>query len=233
MTSSPFMYVSPDQLMRDKAEYARRMIARGREVVALEYVDGIVFVAENPSVMLHKFSEIYDRIAFAGVGKYNEYESLRINGIQWAELTGYNYSRDDVNARALANTYSQTLGRIFTETIKPFEVEILVAQVGADGQSSEMYRVDYAGIMTDERGWVAIGGRSEELGQAIKERYQESLGLAEAIRLGVEALRTVDNRELSAPNLEVAVLDRTVGRRKFRRIEDTRVAQAIEAASAS
>src|SRR5713101_3509813 len=154
-------YVPPEQLIKDRSEYARKGIARGKSVVALEYADGILFVAENPSATLHKVSEIYDRIAFAGVGKYDEYERLRILGIRQADLKGSAYAREDVTARALANLYSQVLGEMFTAAFKPFEVEILVAEVGDPGQESQLYRVMYDGVMTDEEGFVALGGQEE------------------------------------------------------------------------
>src|SRR5437773_437974 len=151
-------YVSPEQMMKDKAEYARKGIARGRSIVTLEYADGILLVAENPSTLLHKISEIYDRIAFAGVGKYNEFENLRIAGIRHADVKGYSYSRGDVTAKALANAYSQALGNIFTQDIKPFEVEVLVAEVGdANGARNEIYHILYDGTIEDERNYAAMG----------------------------------------------------------------------------
>ena len=157
-------YVSPEQMMKDKAEYARKGIARGRSIVALEYGEGILLVAENPSTLLHKVSEIYDRIAFAGVGKYNEFENLRIAGIRHADVKGYSYSRGDVTAKALANAYSQALGNIFTQDIKPFEVEVLVAEVGdANGARNEIYHILYDGTIEDERNYAAMGGQSDEI----------------------------------------------------------------------
>src|SRR5690242_1493280 len=128
--SQPF-YVSPEQVMKDRADYARKGIARGRSLVALECADGVLLVAENPSRTLYKISELYDRIAFAGVGKYNEFQSLKIGGVRLADLKGYQYSREDVTANGIANAYAQTLGQVFTHEMKPYEVEILVAQVGA------------------------------------------------------------------------------------------------------
>ena len=157
-------YVSPEQMMKDKAEYARKGIARGRSIVTLEYREGILLVAENPSSLLHKVSEIYDRIAFAGVGKYNEFENLRIAGIRHADIKGYSYSRGDVTAKALANAYSQALGNIFTQDIKPFEVEVLVAEVGVDnGAKSEIYHILYDGTIEDEKNYAAMGGQADEI----------------------------------------------------------------------
>ncbi|HVL80300.1 MAG TPA: proteasome subunit alpha [Actinomycetota bacterium] len=222
----PFMYASPEQVMKDKADYARKGIARGKAIVALEYADGILFLAENPSATLHKVSEIYDRLAFAGVGKYNEYENLRIAGIRQADLKGYAYSRDDVTARALANMYSQVLGQIFTEAVKPFEVEILLAQVGADGQPNELYHVMYDGTMTDEEGFVALGGQSDDLARWLKDNYRPDSDLESAIRTGIGALTSGGSRELPAAQIEAAVLDRTLGRRKFKRLSDETIAAA-------
>jgi proteasome alpha subunit len=212
-------YVSPEQMMKDKAEYARKGISRGRSIVALEYGEGILLVAENPSTLLHKVSEIYDRIAFAGVGKYNEFENLRIAGIRHADVKGYSYSRGDVTAKALANAYSQALGNIFTQDITPFEVEVRVAEVGVDnGAKSEIYHILYDGTIEDEKNYAAMGGQADEIRRFLKDHYQEGMALADSVQLGVRALNVTQNKSLTERDLEVAVLDRTKVRRKFRRI---------------
>ncbi len=211
-------YVSPEQMMKDKAEYARKGIARGRSIVTAEYRDGILLVAENPSTLLHKISEIYDRIAFAGVGKYNEFENLRIAGIRHADVKGYSYSRGDVTAKALANAYSQALGNIFTQDIKPFEVEVLVAEVGENGSRNEIYHILYDGTIEDERHYAAMGGQADEIRRFLKDHYREDMALDEALQVGVRALTVTQNKTLSEKDLEVAVLDRTKVRRRFRRI---------------
>jgi len=220
-------YVSPEQMMKDKAEYARKGIARGRSTVTLEYGDGILLVAENPSTLLHKISEIYDRIAFAGVGKYNEFENLRIAGIRHADVKGYSYSRGDVTAKALANAYSQALGNIFTQDIKPFEVEVLVAEVGENGSRNEIYHILYDGTIEDERNYAAMGGQADDIRRFLKDHYREGLGLDEALQVGVRALTVTQNKTLSEKDLEVAVLDRTKVRRKFRRIPMEALAQLL------
>ena len=224
--SLPF-YVSPEQFMKDKSDYARKGIKRGKSVVALDCADGVLFVAENPSITLHKISEIYDRMAFAGVGKFNEFESLRMHGIRQADIRGYSYSRDDVSARGLANSYSQILGQIFTEAMKPFEVEILVAAVGEEGKPNELYHILYDGSVADETDYVAMGGQSEELSAYLHANFKPGLPLADAVKLGVEALRSVESKELTAGNLEVAVLDHSLERRKFRRINGGALASLI------
>ena len=222
-------YVSPEQMMKDKAEYARKGIARGRSMIALEYRDGILLVAENPSTLLHKISEIYDRIAFAGVGKYNEFENLRIAGVRHADIKGYSYHREDVTAKALANAYSQALGNIFTEGIKPFEVEVLVAEVG-DGQNgkNEMYHILYDGYMEDERQYAAMGGQAEEIRRFLKEHYKDGVSLTDALQLGVRSLSVTQNKALGDRDLEVAVLDRNRERRKFRRIADAELRSLLD-----
>ena len=212
-------YVSPEQMMKDKAEYARKGIARGRSIVTLEYAEGILLVAENPSTLLHKISEIYDRIAFAGVGKYNEFENLRIAGIRLADVKGYSYSRGDVTAKALANAYSQALGNIFTQDIKPFEVEVLVVEVGDNNDTkNEIYHILYDGTIEDEKDYAAMGGQSDEIRRYLKDSYQGNLDFAAAVKLGVRALMVTQNKTLTERDLEVAVLDRGKERRKFRRI---------------
>ena len=212
-------YVSPEQMMKDKAEYARKGISRGRAIVTIEYRDGILLVAENPSTLLHKISEIYDRIAFAGVGKYNEFENMRVAGVRHADVKGYSYSRGDVSAKALANAYSQALGNIFTQDIKPFEIEVLVVEVGdANGTKNEIYHILYDGTIEDEKNYAAMGGQSEEIRRYLKDNFQENLDVAAALRLGVRALMVTQNKTLTERDLEVAVLDRTKERRKFRRI---------------
>jgi proteasome alpha subunit len=222
-------YVSPEQMMKDKAEYARKGIARGRSIVTLEYRDGILLVAENPSSLLHKVSEIYDRIAFAGVGKYNEFENLRIAGIRHADVKGYSYSRGDVTAKALANAYSQALGNIFTQDIKPFEVEVLVAEV-TDGNGSsrnEIYHILYDGTIEDERNYAAMGGQADEIRRFLKDHYQAGASLEDSLQLGVRALSVTQNKTLSERDLEVAVLDRNKERRKFRRIPPEALSQLL------
>jgi len=214
--SIPF-YVAPEQLVRDKAEFARKGIARGRSIVAIEYEAGILLLAENPSRALRKISEVYDRMAFAGVGRYNEYETLRKAGIRQADVMGYLYSRSDVTAMGLATAFSQTLGQIFSHEQKPYEVEILIAEVGTDGRENRMYKISYDGTMLDVRGVAAIGGKSEELEAALAEGFSEDMTLEAAFALGVEAFRTAEERE--SDGWEVAVLATGNGRRHFRRVD--------------
>ncbi|MDE3018113.1 MAG: proteasome subunit alpha [Nitrospirota bacterium] len=212
-------YVSPEQMMQDKAEYAKKGIAKGRSIIAMEYEQGVLLVADNPSASLYKISEIYDSIAFSGAGKYSEFENLRKAGIRHADLKGFMYSREDVTARSLANGYSQTLGTIFSQEIKPLEVEILVAQVGEEGRQNEMYRISFDGSIFDERGYAAIGGRSEALQLFLKERYKgEPPALKAALSLCTSALESITNQKLPLEGIEIAVLDRTRPGRKFRRI---------------
>lgn len=220
----PF-YVSPEQLMKDRADYARKGIARGRSVVVLGYDDGIAFATENPSRALHKISEIYDRIAFAAVGKYNEFENLRVAGVRYADLRGYSYDRADVSARALANAYAQTLGTVFTTESKPLEVELVVAEVGRTPEEDQIYRLSYDGSVADERGTVVMGGQAEELSERVTAGWRPGMPLAEAVQLAVRVLGTQvgpqaggEDRVLEPAQLEVAVLDRTRPRRAFRRL---------------
>jgi proteasome alpha subunit len=222
-------YVSPEQMMKDKAEYARKGIARGKAIVALEHRDGVLLLAENPSTLLHKISEIYDRIAFAGVGKYNEFENLRVAGVRHADIKGYSYSRGDVTAKSLANAYSQALGNIFTQDIKPFEVEVLVVEVGDsnNGTKNEIYHILYDGTIEDEKNYAAMGGQSDEIRRYLKDNYQEGLDFAGAVKLGVRALMVTQNKTLTERDLEVAVLDRTKARRKFRRIPTEALGQLL------
>jgi proteasome alpha subunit len=220
-------YVPPEQLMKDRSEYARKGIGRGKSVVAMEYADGILFLAENPSATLHKVSEIYDRIAFAGAGKYSEFEDLRIAGIRLADLRGYSYGREDVNAKTLANAYSQALSAIFTQQMKPYEVEILVGQVGETPGENELYHVLFDGSVTDEHGYVGIGGNFEDLNERLHGSYEEGADLASVVRAAVGALAGVQERELPGDQIEAAVLDRTRGRRKFRRLDDAEVLQIL------
>ena len=229
--SIPF-YVSPEQIMKDKADFARKGIARGRAVVVAQYSGGIVFVAENPSKALHKISEIYDRIGFAAVGKYNEFENLRVAGIRLADLRGYSYDRDDVTVRSLANAYAQTLGAIFTETTKPYEVEIVVAEVGSDEASDQIYRLTFDGSVADEHGYVAMGGSADAIAGALSAAWQAGQDLGTSLRQAVHALGehgTEEARTLTAADLEVAILDRARPRRTFRRIEGTELEALLTA----
>src|ERR1700748_2018514 len=225
----PF-YVSPEQSMRDKADYARKGIARGRSCVALQYAGGTLLVAPNPSSALHKISEIYDRIGFAAVGRYNEYENLRKAGVTYADITGYQFDRNDVTARGIANGYAQTLGTIFTESPKPFEVEIVVAEVGARPADDQIYRITFDGSVTDEPGFVAFGGQAEQVSAALKERYSDDMSLSEAFAAALAALSAPGNGErpeFTAAQLEVAILDRARDHRTFRRIRAARLEELL------
>jgi len=221
----PF-YVAPEQVMKDRADYARKGIARGRALVAVRYADGIALVAENTSNTLRKISEIYDRIAFAGVGRYNEFDQLRVAGVRAADLKGYQYSRNDVDARSLANNYAQILGQIFTHEMKPMEVEILVAEVGLAPEGDQLFHILYDGTIVDERHYTVLGGDSEAIGGHMKESYVDGQSLEAAVRGATKAL-SGSERTLTANDLEVALLCRTNGRRCFRRLADAAVASAL------
>lgn len=211
-------YVSPEQMMADKAEYAKKGIAKGRSIVVMEYTGGILLLADNQSASLNKISEIYDNIAFAGAGKYSEFENLRKAGIRHADLKGYLYSREDVTAKSLANAYSQSLGSIFSQEIKPLEIEIMVVEVGKENGLNEMYRISFDGSIYDEKGFAAIGGRSEAINIFLKDRYKSLLNLKESIALSIEAIETVTNQKITPQGLEVAILDRGRPGRRFKKI---------------
>ena len=226
----PF-YVSPEQVMKDKSDYARKGIARGRSVLTLAYADGILFVGENPSNALHKISEIYDRIAFAAVGKYNEFENLRLAGVRYADLRGYQYDRSDVTSRGLANAYAQTLGTIFTESGKPYEVEIVVAEVGDVAADDQIYRLTYDGSVAEEHRFVVMGGTSEPISLYVKERHDPTAPLEQVLQLAVAALGQAPEgttaKTLTADDLEAAVLDRTRPRRAFQRLVGPRLVRLL------
>lgn len=223
--SMPF-YVAPEQVMKDRADYARKGIARGRSLAALVCRDGIVVAAENPSSTLRKVSEIYDRIAFAGVGKYNEFDQLRIAGVRAADLKGYAYSREDVDARSLANNYASILGQVFTHEMKPMEVEILVAEVGPRPGTDQMFHILYDGTVMDENRFTVLGGEAEAIAVRLGEAFTDELDLPGAVAAAVGALAGPDRR-LTPDELEVALLERTDRRRAFRRIDDAELATLL------
>jgi proteasome alpha subunit len=230
--SMPF-YVSPEQVMRDKDDYARKGVARSRSSVVLQYTGGILMVTPNASSVLHKISELYDRIAFAAVGRYNEYENLRKAGVTYADVTGYQFDRSDVTARGIANWYAQTLGTIFSEpTGKPFEVEIVVAEVGTSPDTDQIYRISWAGTVSDEPGFVAFGGPADQVAAVLKERFSDGMSLAEALGVALAALAASGQgngvqTELNTAQLEVAILDRARAHRTFRRLGGARLEELI------
>jgi proteasome alpha subunit len=221
----PF-YVAPEQFMKDKADFARKNIGRGRPLVATVYSTGVLICAENSSRSLHKVSEIYDRIAFAGVGKYNEFDQLRVSGVQHADIKGYQFSREDVDARSLANLYARYMGNVFTHEMKPLEVEILVAEVGAQPGEDQIFHILYDGTVVDEDRFTALGGEAETITGRLAKAYKAEWSLGEALKASVQAL-TGGERELSSRELEVAVLDRANGRRAFRRVLEAEVAELL------
>ncbi len=221
--SMPY-YVSPEQVMKDRAEYAQKGIARGRSLVATTYDLGIAIVAENPSRSLHKISEIYDRIAFGGVGKYNEYDQLRVAGVRHADTKGFAFSREDVDARSLANLYAQYLGNVFTHEMKPLEVEVLVAELG--DAENQLYHIAYEGTITDEDRFAVLGGEAETITERVAGAWQADWDMAASIQAARSALAGPD-RTLSAGDLEVAILSRGNGRRTFRRVQEPELAQLL------
>ncbi len=222
--TTPF-YVSPEQVMKDRADFARKGIARGRSLVALECADGIAVVAENPSRTLFKISEIYDHIAFAGVGKYNEFQMLKIAGVRFADLKGFSYSREDVTASSIATAYAQTLGQVFTHEMKPYEVEILVAAVGATPEDSELFHILYDGTVMDELNYTVLGGQAEVVNERLAAQYEPGLSMGGAIQLGISVL--AGDTVLAVENLEVAVLEIGAARRAFRRISNEELEQVL------
>ena len=224
----PF-YVAPEQSMKDRADYARKGIARGKSLVAVTYRDGVLLCAENVSNTLRKISEIYDRIAFAGVGKYNEFDQLRIAGVRHADLKGYAYSRQDVDARSLANQYAQILGQIFTHEMKPMEVEILVAELGDEPGNEQLFHILYDGTVNDESRWSVLGGEAEAISERLGDSHDPGVEIAAALQAAVSALAGPE-RTLVADDLEVATLDRTLGRRCFRRLALAEVDELLGAA---
>jgi len=219
--SMPY-YVPPEQFMKDRADYARKGIARGRTLVALQYANGIAIISENPSTTLHKISEIYDRIAFAGVGKYNEFDQLRVAGVRAADLKGYQFSRQDVDARSLTNQYAQILSQMFSEAPKPMEVELLVAEIGLDSKGDRLFHVLYDGTVLDEKGFCVLGGDSESVLERLRGTFKSEMTLKDALKSAIAALSSAD-RKLSHEELEVSVLERNGRRRCFRRIEDSEI----------
>ncbi|SDY21422.1 proteasome alpha subunit [Modestobacter sp. DSM 44400] len=220
-------YASAEQVMRDRSEYARKGISRGRSVAVVTYSDGVLFIAENPSSTLHKVGEIYDRIGFAAVGRYSEFESLRVAGVRLADVRGYSYNRRDVTGRVVANAYAQTLGAVFTEQMKPFEVELCVAEVGDTPETDQLYRLTFDGSIVDEPDFVVMGGQADAVSGHLREHFLPGMGLAEALKVGVRALSAVSPAtsangggldQLPAEQLEVAVLDRRRPKRAFRRV---------------
>lgn len=223
--SMPY-YVAPEQMMKDRADFARKGIARGKSLVALQYSEGIAIIAENPSNTLRKSSEIYDRIAFAGVGKYNEFDSLRVLGVRSADLKGYQFSREDVDARSLANQYAQIIGQTFTHEVKPLEVEILVAELGMTPVADQLFHIMYDGTVIDEKPFIVIGGDTDTIKTKVAAAFKDNMSLQEACKLARTALSS-DERVLTASDLEVTVLQRNGSRRCFKRLTENSLATLL------
>lgn len=221
-------YVSPEQIIADKAEFAAKGIKRGRSVIVMSIEPGVLFVADNPSRALHKIGEIYDCIGFAAVGKYNEFENLRIAGVRLADLRGFSYDRSDVTVRTIANAYAQTLGNIFIEAAKPYEVEIAVAEAGTDQGEDQLYRISFDGSVHDESGFICMGGEAESLTDHVREHFRSGMDLPEALHLATTSLRPdITDADIQGADLEVAILDRRKARRLFRRLSAQELTQGL------
>ena len=224
--SMPY-YVAPEQMMKDRADFARKGIARGKSLVALQYSEGIAIIAENPSNTLRKSSEIYDRIAFAGVGKYNEFDSLRVLGVRSADLKGYQFSREDVDARSLANQYAQIIGQTFTHEVKPLEVEILVAELGITSAGDQLFHIMYDGTVIDEKPFIVIGGDTDTIKNKVASAFKTEMSIKDICNLARTALSS-DERKLQASDLEVTLLQRNGSRRCFKRISEDSLATLLD-----
>ncbi len=218
-------YVPPEQLIKDRAEFARKGIRRGRPIVVIEYADGVLLIGENPSRSLHKIAEIYDQVAFAAVGRFNEFEMLRVAGIRYADVKGFAYARADVTGKGLANAYSQTVGQIFTHEIKPYEVEVIVAELGED--DNHIYHVRFDGTLRDEHGFAVIGGDEDAIRERMAEAYQPDLELGAAMTMATTALAESSEEDITDDAWEAPVLDANLGRRKFRRLDLEEIAAAV------
>jgi proteasome alpha subunit len=209
-------YVPPEQLIKDRSDFARAGVAKGRPAVAASCAEGIVLVTENSSRSLHKIGELYDRLAFAGVGRYSEFEALRVAGIRYVDLHGYAYDRSDVHARALAGAYASALAEAFTGQPKPLEVEIALAEVGATAGDDQIFRCSFDGFVSDDGTLAMIGGSPEQAAE-LRARHDPEAGCGEVLRLAVGAL--AGDGPVPAPaGLEAALLARGAERRSFRRL---------------
>jgi len=226
--TAPF-YVPPEQLIKDRADFARKGISRGRPIIVMEYIDGVLLIGENPGGYLHKLGEIYDSIAFAGVGRFNEFETLRVGGIRYADLKGYSYGRRDVTAKGLANAYSQTIGQIFTHEVKPYEIEVFVAEIGDDASATRLFRIQFDGTLITADGFGAIGGGEEALGETLADQYEAGATLDTVISTAADAIEAVEERQVDDGDWEAAVLDRTLGRRRFRQVGPEEIGAARSA----
>jgi proteasome alpha subunit len=239
--STPY-YVSPEQIRQDKEDFVRRGIAQAKEVVVLEYQDGLLMVAENPRKTIYKISEIYDRIALASAGRIAEYEALRVAGIRESEIKGFRYYREDVTAKWLTNLYSQHMGAVAQAwDTKPLEIELLVCEVGMTGaetasglRSNQIYHIAFDGIYSEEEKYAVIGGRTTEITEILEQNYTDGLEMPAALRLVTEAFQTVeadtntdDDYEITPQTIEVACLEQTAGRRKFRRLSTEEVTNLL------
>jgi proteasome alpha subunit len=222
--TAPF-YVPPEQLIKDRAEFAKKGVQRGKPIVVIEYDEGILLIGENPSRSLHKIAEIYDEVAFAGVGRFNEFETLRVAGIRYADVKGFAYARADVTGKGMANAYSQTLGQIFTHEVKPYEVEVIVAELGTD--ENHIFHVRFDGTLRDDHGYAVIGGDEDAIKERLSADYRPNLDLAGAIGVATTAIAANTEDDIDPVNWEAAVLDSSLGRRKFRRLAGEEVASAL------
>jgi proteasome alpha subunit len=224
--TSPF-YVPPEQLVKDRADFARKGVSRGRPIVVLQIAEGVLLIGENPSVSLRKIGEIYDRIAFAGVGRFNEFETLRVAGIRYADLKGYSYARTDVTGKSLANAYSQTLGQIFSHEIKPYEVDIVVVELGIDTASDKLFRVQFDGTLRDAARYVVLGAGADAISEILSESLTEDMSLETATVLAARSIEQVEERQIDASEWETGFLQRSAGRRKFRRLATQELTEAL------
>jgi proteasome alpha subunit len=210
------LYVPPEQIIKDRADFARRGARRGRPAVVISVDDGVLLAARNSSRALRKLSEIHDKVAFAAVGKWSEFEALRVAGIRYADLRGYSYDRVDVTGRGLAGAYAQTVAAAFTSDPKPLEIELAVAQVGSGQGEDAVFHISFDGAVSDEEPWAVLGGAPTGARQTLAEGWRPGLGLAQAGQLARAVLGSPDG---DPAGYEVALLRRDAPGRAFARLD--------------
>ncbi|MGI9528154.1 MAG: proteasome subunit alpha [Acidimicrobiia bacterium] len=223
--TAPF-YVPPEQLVKDRADFARKGISRGRPIVVAQVAEGVLLVGENASPTLRKIGEIYDRVAFAGVGRFNEFETLRVAGVRYADLKGYSYARADVTGKGLANAYSQTLGQIFSHEVKPYEVDIVVAEVGMTAEEDHLFHVQFDGTLRDAEGLAVLGSDEEAIAASMDAQHGADIALDTALAAACDAIEAAADHAIDLDGWETGYLDRSADRRTFRRLTQDEIGSA-------
>ncbi len=159
------------QTLRQKADYVLDRLREGSPVVGISAQEGVLLCTVRRSQ--RKIFEIYDRLAFAGLGNPSDLEAVRQLAVDFAHAEGFQRSPQDVSIqRVVGFAVSPALKRHFSDPLRlPLVLCGLFAQVGDASGDDLFYILNYDGEFSLVKHYAAVAGAAH-----VAERMKEALG---------------------------------------------------------